>query len=354
MSLKLQFLQCTLVVVLYLVVCVILMKVKSNYYKNKDLKATESEVQYLQKLINIDKQRNRTKILPSEKVKDKFDEFKSAALDPQAIYFETYKILQQIPKTCRKHNLITPIRSKHFLYNRKHKSLYCWIRKVASTSFTKLFMKKASDVIIPKNESMLILSNNTDVFKFLLVRHPFERLVSSYRDRLEDNSKYTAQAWIYARRIFSLTRPNLFYSNKTTGDSLRRIFDSEKRLRIVPTFREFIKYLLKSTDDDIHWALYYKHCSTCSVKYNFILKLNDYTLGQINFILSKFGLNESTDFLPNFETSRGGFTDFEKTCKYFATLAQDDVLKLYEKYKVDFEMFDYNLTRYIQCANKSE
>lgn len=38
-----------------------------------------------------------------------------------------------------KYNLKTPLIRKHFLYNSEHKVMYCWIRKVASTSFTKLF-----------------------------------------------------------------------------------------------------------------------------------------------------------------------------------------------------------------------
>lgn len=48
-------------------------------------------------------------------------------------------MLQQISNVCMKYNLKTPLIRKHFLYNSEHKTMYCWIRKVASTSFTKLF-----------------------------------------------------------------------------------------------------------------------------------------------------------------------------------------------------------------------
>lgn len=43
------------------------------------------------------------------------------------------------------------------------------------------------------------------------------------RDRFEDNSKYTAQAWIFARRILYLTRP------KFKSYSLYQIYDRKKR-----------------------------------------------------------------------------------------------------------------------------
>lgn len=50
-----------------------------------------------------------------------------------------------------------------------------------------------------------------------------------YRDRIEDNTKYTDQAWIYTKKIYHLTRPNLFRSDKTTGNFFQKIFTRDKR-----------------------------------------------------------------------------------------------------------------------------
>ena len=49
------------------------------------------------------------------------------------------------------------------------------------------------------------------------------------RDRIEDNSKYTAQSWIYVPKIFYITRRELFRSNSTTGSSLERMFYPDRR-----------------------------------------------------------------------------------------------------------------------------
>ena len=46
---------------------------------------------------------------------------------------------------------------------------------------------------------------------------------------MADNSKYTAQAWIYTEKIFRLTRPELFHSNTTTGNFQQKVFTSDKR-----------------------------------------------------------------------------------------------------------------------------
>ena len=115
------------------------------------------------------------------------------------------------------------------------------------------------------------------------------------------------------------------------------------RLKIIPTFKEFLEWLLQSSEEDVHWIQYYKHCAICNIRYNFVLKLDDYTYGQINYIFSKFGLDKNKVYFPKLEETRGGYTNFDTTCKYFANLTQDIVLKLYEKYKIDFEMYNYNV-----------
>lgn len=124
------------------------------------------------------------------------------------------------------------------------------------------------------------------------------------------------------------------------------------RLKIIPTFKEFLEWLLQSSEEDVHWIQYYKHCAICNIRYNFVLKLDDYTYGQINYIFSKFGLDKNKVYFPKLEETRGGYTNFDTTCKYFANLTQDIVLKLYEKYKIDFEMYNYNVNQYINCAYK--
>lgn len=126
-----------------------------------------------------------------------------------------------------------------------------------------------------------------------------------------------------------------------------------RRLKIIPTFKEFLEWLLQSNEeDDVHWNRYYTHCALCNVRYNYILKLDDYTYGQINYIFSKFGVDKSKVYLPKLEETRGGHSDFDTTCKYFRNLTKDIILKLYERYKIDFEMYNYDFNRYLNCINK--
>ncbi|XP_029050578.1 carbohydrate sulfotransferase 11-like [Osmia bicornis bicornis] len=359
MSFKTQFIKCMLCVVLYIAVCSLLLRIRQSFYlprrhsvffiKTNDTKHKCSIIsEMITNPINLE-----IKFL-------EHDAMKGESINLQ----ESTNALQQISNVCVKYNLKTPLIRRHFLYNSQHKSMYCWIRKVASTSFTKLFadMKnrpptrkyyREVDILAPRSlKELQLISNDTKVFKLLIVRHPFQRLVSSYRDRIEDNTKYTAQAWIYVKKIFHVTRPELFHSNKTHSFQ-QKVFTPDRRLKIIPTFKEFLEWLLQSNEeDDVHWNRYYTHCALCNVRYNYVLKLDDYTYGQINYIFSKFGVDKSKVYLPKLEETRGGHSDSDTTCKYFRNLTKDIILKLYERYKIDFEMYNYDFNRYLNCINK--
>ncbi|KAI4487071.1 hypothetical protein M0802_012060 [Mischocyttarus mexicanus] len=349
MSRKLQFVICIFCVILYLSTCLLFLQLKTKLHlikyifiernnKTEDKDLSPRTFPYNQRSVN-----SNMKILQYNNLESKYQQ-------------ENGLLFKQISNTCIKYNLKTPLKTKHFLYNSKHKLLYCWIRKIASTSFTELFSyieeHRNMDSLIPHNSNELEHSiNNSNIFKLLVVRHPFERLVSSYRDRIEDNTKYTAQAWIYTQKIYRLTRPNLFHYNKTTGNFFQQIFTRDRRLKVIPTFNEFVEWLLQESPehDDVHWDRYYTHCALCNMKYNFILKLDHYTKDQINYILSKFGIDKNDMYLPNLEESKGGPTNYKRICKYFQNLTQNTILKLYERYKIDFEMYNYELDKYLLC-----
>nr|XP_012224991.1 PREDICTED: carbohydrate sulfotransferase 10-like isoform X1 [Linepithema humile] len=345
MFIKAQFVKCVLCVVLYFIVCVVLITVKKNFNFKETIGITTVN---LQTRFSIPNNINKKNVELEINIL-RMDELNGETIDLQ----KSAALLQRMSNVCAKYKLKSPLIKKHFLYNAKHNSLYCWIRKVASTSFTKLFsdmsnrqvnnnLYKEIDFLSPKSlRDLLHFTRNNVVFKLLVVRHPFHRLVSSYRDRIEDNSKYTAQAWLYVRQILHLTRPELFHSNSSSSNVLQQMFLTDRkklffcRLKIVPSFREFLEWLLKQPPghDDVHWTPYHTHCAVCDVSYNFILKLDEYTFGDVNYILSKMKLDKSKIYLPRLQRTRTGVTDFNTTCRYFYNLSTDMVLRLYERDK---------------------
>ncbi|XP_011695248.1 PREDICTED: carbohydrate sulfotransferase 11-like [Wasmannia auropunctata] len=360
MSIRTQFFKYSLCMVLFFLICIILIETRKSCIVKETTGVTIKCKSKLKTPHFPASDRTIKKNVESEINMLRIDELKGGTIDLQ----ESATILQQVSSVCAKYKLKTPLVKRHFLYNAEHKSLYCWIRKIASTSFTKLFsdmsnrqvdhdLYKEVDFLSPESlKDLQRFANNNTVFKLLVVRHPFHRLVSSYRDRIEDNSKYTAQSWLYARQILHLSRPELFRANASSGNILQRIFLADRRLKVVPSFREFLEWLLRQPPghDDVHWDQYHTHCAVCNVRYNFILKLDEYTFGQVNYILTKLKLNKDKIYLPRLQRTRAGITDFDVTCKYFSDLTTDMVLRLYKRYKIDFEMYNYKLEKYLHCA----
>ncbi|XP_011310205.1 carbohydrate sulfotransferase 11 [Fopius arisanus] len=271
--------------------------------------------------------------------------------------------LQRIASVCEKYNKTTSLERKHFFHDPSHNALFCWIRKVASTSFTKMFAElrgiqmernyyKASGFLSPATvEDFLNLVDDMGVFKFLAVRHPFERLVSSYRSRIEDNSKYSSQAWIFVPRIFHQTRPHLFHFNETIQSPMQQIFHNNRRLKLVPTFQEFVSWLLTQSEenDDEHWSQYHSHCSICQMNFDYVLKVDDELIHEFENIFTRLNPERREWKLVKLGGTRGGATNFQRTCDYLSTLTSDTLQRLYQRYKIDFDMFDYSPRVYEAC-----
>ena len=142
---------------------------------------------------------------------------------------------------------------------------WCRIGKVGTTAWSALFLLMrevpldtiraavanltAHDLLKQKYPSrpsermhMIRGEHGRDYFSFLVVRHPFVRLVSAYRDKLE-----------------SLTEYNVRY-HITDGPRMtsRRVFNSS--VADNPTFPEFVDYLIRTPPNlmDKHWAPYSK------------------------------------------------------------------------------------------------
>ena len=86
--------------------------------------------------------------------------------------------------------------------------------------------------------------------KFYFVRHPFERLVSCYRDKFEFGAK--------SNYIFKTFNPSVIKSKHPNR----------------PTFVEFVEYLIRTPIENYndHWLPNWIHCQVCTQKYDVIGK----------------------------------------------------------------------------------
>ncbi|KAL9929254.1 carbohydrate sulfotransferase 11 [Glossina fuscipes fuscipes] len=249
-------------------------------------------------------------------------------------------------------NDLTEQQMEHMIVDRKHKLLYCYVPKVACTNWKRVLLLMNGDwhngtnpLEIPghvvhaegvfKNLSSLNDTEKKQIFseytRFLIVRHPFERLLSAYRNKLEGR---TASARYFQRRIgrqiIKAFRVNPSNHSLTHGDDV--------------TFAEFIQYLLtpelslsNQSNYNEHWEPITKLCNPCIMKYNLLGKFET-LLDDSALALYLAGADHLT-----FPTGHKQSSTRKQLRKYFDPLSISAIRRLYEIYAEDFRLFDYSL-----------
>ena len=129
----------------------------------------------------------------------------------------------------------------------------------------------------PKSIQQLLETVETGThFLFTVVRHPFDRLISAYRDRILNGC--TDQAKHHIPGIFKLTRPHLlnlgnfiniwekwFHAKKKTNFWLfvtgtSGLYNKDTScVNVFPAFQEFIQYVNEEfKNPDAHWRSYHQ------------------------------------------------------------------------------------------------
>ncbi|CAH0394765.1 unnamed protein product [Bemisia tabaci] len=270
------------------------------------------------------------------------------------VYFERQEHLNNMCRLHSSHYAHTNMREdtqllEHILVDRKHKLLYCYVPKVACTNWKRVLMvlsglSNSSDAsAIPADvahkpgtitrlsdldpeEAQLLLDTYT---KFIFVRHPFERLLSAYRNKLEQHwlsSKYFQSR--FGRHIVKHYRPNPTNHSLLWGDDV--------------TFQEFVTFLIarENMTANEHWLPIEDLCRPCYINYDFIGKYE--TLYEdAEYLLKHIG-----EPLLKFPRGPGSNTSSQLN-KYYTTLTSDMIKQLYDIFQMDFKMFAYNLQDFL-------
>ena len=92
----------------------------------------------------------------------------------------------------------------------------------------------------------------------------------------------------------------------------------------------------------------FHHCSFCDVKFDLIGTLEEFDL-DVQYIGKKMNITELLDHKDRRmnETPKFGSKGSKKIFSYFSLLEKNVKLRLYNLYKIDFEMFGYSASRYL-------
>lgn len=242
----------------------------------------------------------------------------------------------------------------HFIVDNKHRIVYCYIPKVASTTWKKtmahlvglksksvheLRFKLLSSYSKAKARSIL-----QSYYKFLFVREPFERLLSAYRDKFTRKTNVWKK---YAKKVKRSVGLRLGANGSTIADNNGEI-----------TFQEFVTYLIDVSSKggrlNEHWRHYESLCHPCNINFDFIghyETLED----DAPFVLHETGVDQFVSFPPVHFTSTK-----DDLQRYYSKVPREDIIRLQGIYRRDFEIFGYKALQSVgnvinpADANKTE
>jgi len=343
------------------------------------------------------------------------------------------------------------VRKDHFLLSRANQLMGCLINKVASSSMMRMYLtlqgidqKKIESPhgfrtkFVPENEKELKFSKE-HFFKFMLVRHPMERLVSCYFDKMVNGThkslkgfrKFVKNKAQSIRRIREgkfnkkqsasisedgLDRPIGSYpkNNPWMGTGLKSKknknpdfvdvkktsvkkskpqkwsssdIKNKKRIKreikpipgatksknvttiaanfeykerdetqIIPTLDDFLEFILTDLTGQgfsSHWVPYWRMCTPCHFKYDMIGKLET-GFDDFTYLWKKTDLDSKAP-IPWYHAGLTNEKDHEekhliKMKSFYSKVPRSTLLRVYEAYKLDFELFDYDFNQVLVLA----
>nr|XP_053643002.1 carbohydrate sulfotransferase 11-like [Cherax quadricarinatus] len=254
-------------------------------------------------------------------------------------------IKMNLQKTCTTFNISLPVNSfmmGHMHYDDTSKAIYCFIPKVACTSWKRVWMKLTGIVPLDKDLSTIerrfihtglpLLKSNMEselklktYKKFIFVRHPFDRVLSAFKDKLE-----------------SFDKSSTYDFHKEIGMKIQQKYREKTNGGHNVTFTEFIRYITESgplsyEQRNEHWLSMHEICNPCAVQYDFIGKFE--TLKEdADYVLDWLG---AKNIVASFPMSDRPFYTRRYDPKYFNSLDHKTKMKFFAKYLADFVAFDY-------------
>nr|XP_028687404.1 carbohydrate sulfotransferase 10 isoform X3 [Macaca mulatta] len=166
-------------------------------------------------------------------------------------------------------------------------------------------------------------------FKFFIVRDPFERLISAFKDKFVHNPRF--EPW---------------YRHEIAPGIIRKYRRNRTETRGIQ-FEDFVRYLgdpnhrwldLQFGDHIIHWVTYVELCAPCEIMYS-VIGHHETLEDDAPYILKEAGI----DHLVSYPTIPPGITVYNRTKveHYFLGISKRDIRRLYARFEGDFKLFGY-------------
>ncbi|XP_076058225.1 carbohydrate sulfotransferase 13-like isoform X1 [Oratosquilla oratoria] len=309
----------------------------------------------------------------SEQRSRDFDPEYNLLLNP----LETFERLVDLGRTVRERCKTLPVNEqdvfpvpRNFFYFRDFHLLWCPVYKAGSSSFLNAFILAGGmteeDIrsrFLQTNARMLypVISVSTFMevssltMHIMIVRHPWTRLLSSYRNKIEQTSKWDpyflanvgTNIVLHTRTLPEGVDPgNARVLAKQAMDHLAfgTFLPEDNPYRfptLRPTFREFLEYVAEFYQANEHWAPIRSFCSPCNKHLNYhVVKFEDYAT-EVSSVLYEAGLDQWDARHDNPTTKNASYQTAQLVNTYFRNIETSLLNRLYANYRDDFILFDY-------------
>ncbi|XP_013409350.1 carbohydrate sulfotransferase 11-like [Lingula anatina] len=245
--------------------------------------------------------------------------------------------------------------------------VYCEVPKAASSLWKMLILKakgypiKSSESVhmidFPQNLRRLDTYSSSEIenilnhyLKFLILRHPADRLVSAYRDKIKfwkpQNPRALSRVGNYVNQLKGLPPfyptdipeddTQLYYYLKRKINSGAELWDTMTSLRPSNvTFRDFVRYVADHSDaPDKHWAPIHRQCHPCYINYDIISYYE--TMKEDGANILKL-VQHDTDLRIK-EKTQSSCPKCLRTSKMFERIYEPEMGKIKQMYQLDWAM----------------
>jgi len=282
---------------------------------------------------------------------------------------------EQVRETCQKLKVQQRILYSRLRWAVPERLLYCPVFKAASTSWLMNYFKLSNSSSSPKEGNLHSKITNlfpppatfklrkqiySESVKFIIVRHPFERLVSAYRDKLAG----------FTRNDHYLQMRKVIIKNYRTDKSDRSS---------IPSFKESVDFVLDELKKmergssnlviDGHFMPYTRRCIPCAIDYDVIIKFesleddSQYLIEECH-LEKKLKVTHENAAPTGVRTAQGQKNKSKKvksgkaepdksssssaqSLKYYQDIDPEKMQELYNHYLLDFEIFGYSAEEYL-------
>jgi len=282
---------------------------------------------------------------------------------------------EHVRETCQKLKVQQRILYSRMRWAVPERLLYCPVFKAASTSWLLNYFKLSNSSSSPKEGNLHTKITNlfpppatsklrkqiySESVKFIIVRHPFERLVSAYRDKLAG----------YTRNEHYLQMRKVIIKNYRKDKSDRSS---------IPSFKESVDFVLDQLKKmergssnlviDGHFMPYTRRCIPCAIDYDVIIKFEsleddsqylieechlENKLKVIHENAAPTGVRTAQGQKNKSKKVKSGKAEPDKSSsssaqslKYYQDIDPEKMKELYNHYLLDFEIFGYSAEEYL-------